>query len=509
MTFDDARLRKRVAWLNNAGGFENTIIYSQVAAAAEGLSDSKIMEILKYLEDKYDKVWDPMRWILSSLEKARQASEGLDAEFDQQLRRRVRWLNNEGGFENKIVYSKIAEAAVGLESGQVMDVFKYLEERWEFVDDPTAWVCSALRKMPSGGGMTGGSRGGYGAAYAPGAGGSWASAGLGHAGPGGGGGGKGASSSWSRGEGKGDSYDDFDSKLWRRIVWLNSSGGFQNSIQYPQVAEAAEGVDNAKVFDLLNHLEANWQKVGDPTRWVCSSLQKARGGGAGSGGGYWNENKDREIRRRVRALNNEGGFENTIVYDKIAEAAQGVDLHKVLELLQRLEENWENVGDPNAWVCTGLRNIGGGAGYSGSGGSSGYGGYGGGGAQSQRDDAEFDRKLRTRVRWLNNEGGFENNINYSKISQAANGVSSEKVLSALKYLEDKGPASVDDPTAWVCAGLSKVRRGGGGQQERQQERRPPPMRHQRRKEEPQPENGEGGEEEPNKDGIQENGKASL
>mmetsp|Transcript_48747 Transcript_48747/g.140186 ORF Transcript_48747/g.140186 Transcript_48747/m.140186 type:complete len:500 (+) Transcript_48747:133-1632(+) len=472
MTFDDVKLRKRVAWLNNAGGFENQIIYSKVAAGAQGLSDTKVMEILKYVEDNYDKIWDPMRWILSSLEKAKLASEGLDADFDQKLRRRIRWLNNEGGFENKIVYSKIAEASVGLGERLVMEVLGNLEERWEYVEEPTSWVCAALRKAAvSRGSGEGGSVGGYGGG-----------GGYGRSMGGHGGGGYGGGYDHGGGDWKSGGYDDFYDKLWRRVSWLNTKGGFSNSIMYPKVAEAAEGVERTTVFDLLNYLEANWQKVGDATSWLCNSLNKSHKGYNSGYGGYgsshgaseWDEQKDREIRRRVRALNNEGGFENAIVYDKIAEAAEGVKLPVVMEVLQRLEDNWDRVEDPNAWVCAGLRKA------RSTGGAGGGGGSGGGGYAQQ--DQDFDRKLRSRIRWLNTEGGFDNRISYSKIAAASYGASHEKVFSALTYLEDKGPGAIDDPTSWVCVGINKgsqPARGSGSRADTTSTKKPP-LRHRKK-----------------------------
>ena len=136
-------------WMKKQGGFKNQILYGKVAEASVGLPEHKIMRILKYLEDNYDKVWDPMRWICSSLGKARIASEGLDAATDQRLRKRIRWLNNEGGFENRIKYWRIAEAAVGMDLRIVMDILRHLQERWEWVVNPTAWICSALRRASS------------------------------------------------------------------------------------------------------------------------------------------------------------------------------------------------------------------------------------------------------------------------------------------------------------------------------------------------------------------------
>merc|ERR1712048_858737 len=61
----------------------------------------------------------------------------------------VGWLNTKGGFENKILYNKVSEAAAGLDTGKVIQVLKNLEEKQD-VNDPTAWVSSALRKEGGG-----------------------------------------------------------------------------------------------------------------------------------------------------------------------------------------------------------------------------------------------------------------------------------------------------------------------------------------------------------------------
>lgn len=143
----DSKLRKRIAWLNTDGGFENQISYASIAEAAWGLDEKRVMQILRYLEENWDKVWDPTKWVVSSLRKAKDAIGGLEPGFEQQLRRQVRYLNTGGGFDSAITYSKIADAAVGLDSAQVMEILRLLEQRWQHVEDPTAWVCSGLRKV--------------------------------------------------------------------------------------------------------------------------------------------------------------------------------------------------------------------------------------------------------------------------------------------------------------------------------------------------------------------------
>jgi len=422
MSFDDSRLRSRVAWLNNAGGFENSINYSRIAEAAEGLPTKQVMDMLRYLEQNRDKVREPTRWLCSSLDKAREASVGLAEDVDRQLRKRVRWLNNDGGFDNRIVYSKLAEAASSLDNPKkVMEVLQFLEESWQWVEDPTAWVCAALRKAAAEQSQSdkpptvvwaddAGTHRRYDSGQAV----------L-------------RSRQYDSGKGKA-SYDDFYDKLWRRILWLNSKGGFDNAIQYPKVAEAVEGVHHPIVFDLLTRLENEWQKVPNCTAWLCRELRKAAQNGADVDG--HNDAKDEKVRRRVRWLNNEGGFENVIRYDKIMEASDGMSVSNVLDVLKSLEEHWPSVKDPNAWIAAALRRA----------------------QPTEALDPDLDRRLRSRIRWLNESGGFGNTIIYSKIAKVAVGAPSDRVFEALRYLEEKGSDCVEDPTAWVCAGIQKAKK---------------------------------------------------
>merc|ERR1712187_882200 len=114
-----------------------------------------------------------------------------------------------------------------------------------------------------------------------------------------------------------------------------------------------------------------------------------------------------------------------------------------------LEAKKGEVKDPTAWVSAALRKAGGGSGSSiGMSPVSMFGGgmgmYGGG------MDVDTDEKLRKRIGWLNQNGGFENSLNYKKVSEASSGVGTSKVLDVLKSLEEK-KGEVKDPTAWVTA----------------------------------------------------------
>jgi len=59
--------------------------------------------------------------------------------MDQKLRKRIGWLNSNGGFANAIQYDKVAEAAVGLDEFTVLKILKTIEDKGvPNVKDPTA-----------------------------------------------------------------------------------------------------------------------------------------------------------------------------------------------------------------------------------------------------------------------------------------------------------------------------------------------------------------------------------
>ena len=70
---------------------------------------------------------------------------------DQKWRKRIGWLNGEaGGFEGTISYDKVAEVAEGLACSAVMQVLKNIENKNGDINDPTAWICTGLRKAGGG-----------------------------------------------------------------------------------------------------------------------------------------------------------------------------------------------------------------------------------------------------------------------------------------------------------------------------------------------------------------------
>lgn len=384
-------LRKRIAWLNSTGGFQEAIQFKEVARSAEGLDTGKVMEILKYLEEHQEKINEPTRWVCSAFSRSLQAKEegGLPPHLAAKLQRRVKWLNTVGGLNNTLACGRVEDAATGIPFAKVLDVLQALQDRGEHVEDPTAWVCATLRK----------------AAKEP----------LiyeqfqhhdrdrdrapRHE----------RSDREPARRGQWIPSDNFDQELRRRIHWLNNDGGFGNDIFYLKVSDACQGLDPEQCFRILDGLQDKGpEEIQDPTAWICNGLQKVRerfhphlpppgkgrkggkGGGAGGkgvgggkggrrdgiaalpepppsyrGGGQYGgkasgrstEEQERQLKRRIAWLNGEGGFDNSLSYQKIKTAGDefGGSVELPLQVLQRLQESRDNIEDPTSWVVAGVR----------------------------------------------------------------------------------------------------------------------------------------------------------
>jgi len=506
----DQKLRKRVGWLNNQGGFNNALIADKVQEAAWGLEISGVMRVLKELEEKKDQVKDPTAWVTSSLRKLGggksgraspaaaypqpMALPGVDAggyggmggcwmpaaddghNEDQQVRRKIGWLNKTGGFDGQVNYTKIIEAAKGLEYSKVLDLLQQLEQKRGEIKDPTAWVCNALRKAGGGSGFGGGFGAFTATAMPP------AQPGFGFASP----------------PPSGRPPVDADSKLRKRIDWLNSEGGFAGAIDQDKIYNAAKGLEISVVMKVLKELEEKKATVKDPNAYAGAALRKMGGGGRGmpasdvymaapappapaypsanfadagfGGGSGWGDaqSEDQKLRKKIGWLNNAGGFDGAIHYQKIVDAARGLEYAEVFKVLQRLEEKPRGtINDPTGWVCAGLRKSAGGGGGSPAAGFSMGGSFShqgppfGGGGGFNALDPESDAKLRRRIGWLNKAGGFENALNYQKVAEAAAGVQIGEVMEILKDVEAKKD-QVQDPTAYATSAIRKRRAGGGG-----------------------------------------------
>mmetsp|Transcript_2608 Transcript_2608/g.8032 ORF Transcript_2608/g.8032 Transcript_2608/m.8032 type:complete len:409 (+) Transcript_2608:146-1372(+) len=363
---DPAHELRKVIWqLNTEGGFFHSLQFDRIAESAAGLPLPVVQKVLDSCAASRDDILDHNHFVCSELERQKQTHGGVgtvyllpggfggdDSSLDQdwELWDRVKRMNTDGGFANSIRYEDIVNAARGVETSAVILILSHLEDKWQEVNDPTSWVCAALHKKRNGKGAKGvGGKGQEGGQWQP-----------------------GYAEQWGQ--------PSHDSRISERVAWLNGEGGFGDVLKYDQIAAAAAGLDAALVMKILSHLVDRKGEVHDPTSWVCAALTKEhankgkgwqKGGGSwnepgwgqwqGHGGGQWQEKGggegsalDRELRRRIAWLNNEGGFNNTITYREISEAAAGLDVAVVMKLFNQLEERRAEITNPTTWIIDSL-----------------------------------------------------------------------------------------------------------------------------------------------------------
>merc|ERR1719237_1410467 len=73
---------------------------------------------------------------------------------------------------------------------------------------------------------------------------------------------------------------------------------------------------------------------------------------------------------------------------------------------------------------------------------------------------QTDRELRRAIAWLNNEGGFGNNIQYMRVKHAAEGLPFPIINNVIKVLLQE-PNKIEDPTQWIVEYLNEERFNGG------------------------------------------------
>jgi len=152
---------------------------------------------------------------------------------------------------------------------------------------------------------------------------------------------------------------------------------------------------------------------------------------------------DQVLRKRIGWLNANAGLRQEISYNPIAEAARGVDLGLVLEVLKDLEDNNFETSDPTSWILDTLQPLGGAR--RGSAAS----------AKPPKKRRTSERDLRREIGWLNNQIFQKRQISVKQVSEALSRFDLDlaTVIPIVKAFKTKAATAKDDPTAHLIAAL--------------------------------------------------------
>lgn len=298
-----------------------------------------------------------------------------------------------------------------------------------------------------------------------------------------------------------EKVEETDRKIRARIMYLNKEGGFNNTIFYPRIKDASVGLTSHQIMPVFMRLQLHKDTIPDPTTYVCNELYRlvaqiraagfdCNSGNFGPGAMIGVEDNrpiddvERKMRARVMWLNKEGGFANGIHYNKVKDAAMGLSVSQIMTVLKSLEQNRDDATDPTDFIVRNMKS---------------YKDWAAGALnvesatgtlaevpaanewmspqewmnmmfvqveqqtkeakiqeEAKKEQEKTDWKLRVRLMWLNNEGGFNNKINYRRVFEVAVGLPCEvtmNVLEEAQRLRDELP----DPTAFICELLNNQR----------------------------------------------------
>eukprot|EP00928_Gymnodinium_smaydae_P039001 TRINITY_DN26749_c0_g1_i1.p1 TRINITY_DN26749_c0_g1~~TRINITY_DN26749_c0_g1_i1.p1 ORF type:complete len:499 (-),score=61.65 TRINITY_DN26749_c0_g1_i1:50-1546(-) len=229
--------------------------------------------------------------------------------------------------------------------------------------------------------------------------------------------------------------------LRKGVAFLNMDAGFQNRISYSEVLEAASGLDEELVKDVLDQCaNADPTKIRSPTMWIAKNLRNAKQS-------HYRRSSQAPtvesiLRTGIMWLNDEGGFNDQIDFDIVLEAAEGLDEEQVKQVLDACADaEPSKIRNPSGWLASNIRNFKNRAAKP---------------PQQPESAAGIERILRQGVQWLNTEGGFENRINFLEVVEVAAGLDEEQMKDVLDNCANVDPAKIRDPTGWLCSNIRNL-----------------------------------------------------
>lgn len=429
----DGPIAKRVRAMNASGELVGSIDFERVRTPLASLSVPKAMTILKGLEDVGADVLDPTSYVRAAVrgaggvvpddddEPEEQAEEEDNADEEEpapkrakkllaakqentfayakpegtggtdieRIERRIHWLNRNGSLERPVDVEAALPALDSIGVGQAMRVLRRLEENALTVQDPDGYIQDNV-----------------------------------------------ARSGWIWAADK--TLVDEDTRVARRVSWLNQFGGLSKPIDYSEVADSLDGLKVAHAMVLLRELEVESGKIPDPTEYIKRTISLA--GEDDVQIPAVDVGPNTTIGRRVMQLNSYAGLNKPIDYNAVGEDLARIGDDAALQLLQEVEDKGTGVKDPTGYLRFKLRAK-----------------LASLGTLEDVAAASDETKILKRIEWLNDYGSLEQDINYPRVGKSLESVGIDHAMTILKELEDKGN-SVPDPDAFILFAIASSRK---------------------------------------------------
>lgn len=478
------KIAKRITWLNGNAGLKEDINYEDVRFTLMELGESATMRLLKELEQKKDDIQNPTAYIMAS------ARRSLSGESEAKVKQRIQWICDNVQGAEELDQHAVLGPLLELGLPGAFAVLKDYETNAAEVRKPTNYVlqraknytpdpgaASAAAKRRADGSRASESRPVKGVAK------SLPSAAT-----------KKVIKSVLkdfkeprerklRTKRTADSNRSIAIRIQKRVNWLNGSGILQEPIEYDEVVNVLVDIGHNAAMEILKELEENTPEIDNPTSYILQQAAskeavqegfeedegagvKGKGKGRKDGGSGrrgapkgGDSIEEKKLIARIVWLNENAGLQGKVDFDRHASLFLDVGLQASYDILKRLEETASTVRDPNGYVDAALRRT----------------IRDGGGGQQQASQAPpppppvvYDKppptvpekKLYTRIDWLNNRGGLNQPIDYEGVADVMLNVGLSEAFIILKELEEQAD-KIRNPTAFLRSAARRRLEGEG------------------------------------------------
>jgi len=396
---DDEKVAKRVGWLNLFGGFQQPIDYAEVADSLDGLKVAHAMVLLRELELQAHKVPNPTDYIKKTVALAGEDDVHVPiVDEDSSIGQRILELNNSGVLAAPIEFLEVGEDLARIGEGDALQLIQEVENKGSGVKDPTGYIKFKLKAKLA-----------------------------------------------SLGTSLEDSADD-ETKILKRIEWLNDYGGLVADIDYNQVAATLESVGIDHAMTILKELEDKRAGVQDPNFFILnavSSSWKRTANSKPAGRGAAKQGNRRATQAAgttdlktltgfVGFLNKNSKSRKPIKFSDIATALDNLGSQRAFAVLQEMQERGLGLDDPVTYIRAASNRS------------------RAANAVNKTESVELDDvgKIAKRLNWLNQFGGLSKKINNDEVIGALYCLGIPQSMAILRGLQEKGK-KVADPTSYV------------------------------------------------------------
>lgn len=404
---EDARVAKRVQWLNNCGGLLRPIRYAEVADKLDGLKVQHAMVLLRELETSAATIQDPTSFIKTHCDQAGedevQAPMPEGSEESAAIQRIVE-VNAAGKLAAPIDLLEVSAGLLRLGDDQALKLVAEVAQKGKGVKDPTAFIKFKLKA-------------------------------------------KLASMGFSLED---EQVADDETKIVRRIEWLNDYGGLVSDIDFGQVAHLLVGLGLEHAMTTLKELEDKKQNILDPTSFikeaVLSSRKRStvrasgssegmsrRSGATGSDG-----SEVGSLTNMLGLLNENSATGKPIKFTEVAGALDSLGPQRAYLVLQEMQQKGLGRGDPVQYIRSKASML-----------------KPAKAEVEDEDEGDDVEQITRRVNWLNQFGGFPQKIQTKKVVGALYCLGTSQSMAILKGLQDKG-GKVPDPTEYIKAAVQRA-----------------------------------------------------